>query len=106
LKLYKRVQQKEYVLIEAAAEKTEQEMLIDRWMTQWIQGWALSECREMLGMIRSKFGSLPGAGGGISLNGSELLQQANEEKTELLRQINDYEVGNGTTFGNYSFLIG
>jgi hypothetical protein len=59
LKLYKRVQQKEYVLIEAAAEKTEQEMLIDRWMTQWIQGWALSECREMLGMIRSKFGSLP-----------------------------------------------
>jgi hypothetical protein len=106
LKLYKRVFKQEYVLIEASAEKTEQEILVDRWTTQWVQGWALSECREMLGMIRSKFGSLPGAGGGISLNGSELLQQANEEKTELLRQISDYEVGNGTTFGNYSFLIG
>jgi hypothetical protein len=98
LRLFKRVHAEEYVLIEASAEKTEQEMLVDRWMTQWIQGWALSECREMLGMIRSKFASLPGAGGGISLNGSELISQANEEKTELLRQINDYEVGNGTSF--------
>jgi hypothetical protein len=106
LTLYKRVDRQEYILIEASAEKTEQEMLIDRWMTQWIQGWALSECREILGMIRGKFASLPGAGGGISLNGSELIQQANEEKLELLRQINDYEVGNGTAFGNYSFLIG
>ena len=106
LKLFKRVLAKEYVLIEVSAEKTEQEILVDRWTTQWVQGWALSECREMLAMIRGKFSSLPGAGGGISLNGSELLSQANEEKTELLRQIADCEVGNGSTFGNSSFIIG
>jgi len=107
LETFRQVIGREHVLLEAMTERTEQELLVDRYSTQWIQGWAVSEAKMMLGHIRSKFASLPGAGGGINLNGSELLQSAFEDQTELLRQIMDMEVGNGGyNAGNYSFVIG
>ncbi len=98
---------KEKVVLECALERTEQELLNDRWAKQWIQHWAHSEVLEQLGTIRSKYGSLPGAGGGITLNGSELLALSAEMQTEALRQITDFEVGNGgVNFGNCAFLVG
>lgn len=107
LQLLRNLNSKEKILIECTGERTEQELLVDRYATQWLQGWAVSEVKMMLGHIRGKYQSLPGAGGGTSLNGSELLQSAGEDQTELLRQIMDFEVGNGgNTFGNYSFLMG
>lgn len=97
----------ERVLLEVSMERTEQELLFDRWARQWLQAWTQSEVMEMLGEIRSKFGTLPGPNGGITLNGSELLSRAEALQTELLRQISDYEVGNGgVNFGNTAFLIG
>jgi hypothetical protein len=97
----------ERVLLEVSMERTEQELLFDRWARQWLQAWAQSEVMEMLGDIRSKFGNLPGPNGGITLNGSELLSRAETLQTELLRQITDYEVGNGgVNFGNTAFLMG
>jgi hypothetical protein len=107
LQLLRRLNKAEKILIECTGERTEQELLVDRYATQWIQGWAVSESKMILGHIRSKYQSLPGAGGGISLNGSEMLQSAMEDQTELLRQIMDFEVGNGgSAHGNYSFLMG
>lgn len=103
----KRLNAQERILVEATCERTEQELLVDRYATQWIQGWAMSEAKSYLGQIRSKYANLPGAGGGITMNGSELLQEAREDQLELLRQVSDFEVGNGgNTFGNYSFLMG
>lgn len=97
----------ERVVLEVVMERTEQELLLDRWAKQWLQGWALSEAFEMLGMIRSKFGNLPGPNGGLTLNGDTLLSMATEQQAELLRQITDYEVGNGgIAFGNTSVMIG
>jgi hypothetical protein len=97
----------ERVILEVASERSEQELLYDRWCKQWLQGWAQSEVMEMLGEIRSKYGTLPGPNGGITLNGPELLSRSAELQTELLRQIADYEVGNGGVgFGNATFLIG
>jgi hypothetical protein len=101
------VNQEERVVLEVVVERTEQELLVDRWAKQWLQGWAESELIETLGMIRSKYGTLPGPNGGITLNGAELLSIASEKQTELLRQILDYEVGNGgVNFGNTAFMIG
>jgi hypothetical protein len=101
------LQDEERVLLEVAMERPEQELLYDRWAKQWLQGWAQSECWEMLGEIRSKYGSLPGPGGGITLNGDSLLARATEQQTELLRQLADYEAGNGgVNFGNTAFMIG
>lgn len=105
--LRKLLNEEERVVLEVAAERTEQELLLDRWAKQWLQGWAESELLEMLGLIRSKYGSLPGPNGGITLNGDQLLNMADQKQTELLRQLTDYEVGNGIgNFGNTMFLIG
>jgi len=107
LQLLRRLGHDEKILVESSAERTEQEILVDRYAQQWIQGWAVSEAKMILGHIRSKFATLPGAGGGVQLNGSELLQSAFEDQQELLRQINDFEVGNGGgEFGQYSFVVG
>ena len=102
------LQQQERVVLEVVMERTEQELLTDRWCKQWLQGWAQSELWEMLGEIRSKYTSaLPGANGGITLNGDSLLTRSAEQQAELLRQITDYEVGNGgVNFGNTTLLIG
>lgn len=97
----------ERVILEVVMERTEQELLLDRWAKQWLQGWAQSEALEILGMIRSKYGNLPGPNGGLTLNGDALLSMSVELQTELLRQITDYEVGNGgLNFGNTAVLIG
>lgn len=107
LQILRKIYKKEYVILECSMERTEQDLLTDRWLKQWIQHWAHSEAVEQLGFIRSKFGNLPGAGGGITLNGSELMGIAAEMQVEALRQISDYEVGNGgTNFINCSFLMG
>lgn len=101
------LQDEERVLLEVSMERPEQELLYDRWAKQWLQGWAQSECWEMLGEIRSKYGSLPGPNGGISMNGDSLLSRATEQQAELLRQLSDFEVGNGgVNFGNTAFMIG
>lgn len=97
----------EKVILEAVVERTEQELLRDRYAKQWLQAWAESELILMLGQIRSKYGNLPGPNGGITLNGSELLSMGETMQVELLRQLQDFEVGNGgVNFGNAAFLIG
>lgn len=106
LTLLKRLTRDDVLLLECACERTAQEMLQDRWLSDWLEDWAMAECKAKLGMIRTKYGTLPGPGGGITLNGAELTQQATEEFAELLRQVNDLEVGNGGAFGCTGFLIG
>ena len=93
-------------MINAASERTEQDILLDRNVAQWIQDWARGELYEMLGNIRSKFNNLPGPNGGISLNGSECFSRADTIFQDCLRQIQDMEIGNGVTFGNSQFLMG
>ena len=51
----------------------------------WIRKYALTYSKENLGQIRSKFISLPGPTGEISIKGSELIQEALAER-ELLNQ--------------------
>ncbi len=88
-------------------ERTEQDLLKDRWSKQWLQAWAHAELKEILGMIRSKYPSLPGANGGLSLNGDMLISEARQDFEECLRQIKDFEVGNGGIgWDNTAMLIG
>lgn len=107
MRIYKRFGSYEKVLIECSCEKTEQELLVDRWTQQWIQSWAESEAMFILAHIRGKFASLPGPGGGLSLNADSLINQAQQIQTECLRQISDLEVGqNGPDNSYMPFFIG
>ena len=108
LLITRRIARNEKVIIEAYCERTEQELILDRYAKQFLQNWALAECKEQLGLIRSKFSSgTPGAQGPINLNGEMLISEARQDMTELREQLLNNEFGGGgINFGNTSFLIG
>jgi len=54
---------------------------------QWIRRFALSLSKEVLGQVRSKFGSIPIPGNDVQLNGSDLISQAKEEQTALRDEL-------------------
>ena len=56
---------------------------------QWIKQFTLALCKETLGLIRSKFSSVPIPGSDLSMNGSELISQAREDKTNLLTGLQE-----------------
>lgn len=102
----RRVAQNEKVVIEVFMEKTEQEIMLDRFAKQFIQGWAIAECKEMLGLIRSKYSSgTPGPSGNITLNGDTLLTEARTDFTEWKQALLDWEHSSAEV-GNISFLMG
>ena len=54
---------------------------------QWIRRFALSLCKETLGQVRSKFGSVPIPGDNVSLNGAALLSEAKAEQEKLREEL-------------------
>ena len=54
---------------------------------QWIRRFALALAKEMLGQIRGKFTTMPIPGESVTLNHSELLGQAKEEKEKLREEL-------------------
>ena len=97
----------EQILMDVAVERTEQELFTDRFTGRWLERWAISECKKMLAQIRGKYGSLPGAGGGVSLNASDLAQEARDEQEMLLKEIEDYVTNNAEEYGMHAeFIIG
>jgi hypothetical protein len=61
----------------------------------------------MLAEIRGKFSSLPGAGGAITLNASDLRQQATADIEACIGEIDDYIVDGPDGYGmGASFTFG
>jgi hypothetical protein len=56
---------------------------------QWVRQYTLALCKELLGMIRSKFGSVPIPGGDLQLDGSDLKSTAKEEKDKLKTDLRE-----------------
>ncbi len=97
----------ERVLMDAVTERTEQELLKDRWTKTWIEKFAAAEARLILAEIRGKYASLPGAGGGAALNASELIARHDQDKEELYKQLDDFVADNIEDLGMHStFIIG
>lgn len=57
--------------------------------TQWIRKYFLANCKEMLGMIRQKYQTLPLPGGEVTLDGAELRNEATAEKELLVTQLRE-----------------
>ena len=45
--------------------------------------------REILGLIRSKFGSIPVPGAEVTLNGTDLISQGREDKDKLITTLRE-----------------
>jgi hypothetical protein len=54
---------------------------------QWIRRFALALSKEVLGQVRSKFGTVPIPGDSVTLNGSDLLTQAKDEQDKLREEL-------------------
>ena len=107
LDIYSSFARPERVMMDCAIERTEQDLLRDRFAKSWIERYALSECMLMLAQIRGKYSTLPGAGGGVSLNAQDLMSMANAYREELIAQIDDYVVNDPETYGmGTTFIIG
>lgn len=57
---------------------------------QWIRQYTLALCKELLGLIRSKFQSIPIPNAELQLNGDALVQQAREDKEKLSTQLKEF----------------
>ena len=56
---------------------------------QWIRKYTLALAKELLGSIRSKYGSIPIPGGETNLDGDTLRNEATSEKENLLNQLRE-----------------
>ena len=56
---------------------------------QWIRQYTLALSREQLGLVRSKFSTVPIPGSDLTLNGTDLVSQGREDKTKLITEIKE-----------------
>jgi hypothetical protein len=56
-------------------------------VTQAMQEGALTYAKEILGRIRSKYQSVPGVGGGVVMDGQQLLQEAREDRQKWFEDL-------------------
>lgn len=78
-------------------------LLGDIYASPWLSAYALANAKFMLGEARSKFTSgLPGAGGSVTLNGTDLKAEAQSEMESLKQSLHNMEEGNSPL----GFIIG
>ncbi len=107
LSFYQAFSRSERILLDTTMERTEQELLTDRWTKLWIERFVLAEAMRILSQIRGKYATLPGAGGGVSLNAADLQAQHDMIKDQLYQEIDDYVVNDVEDIGmESSFIIG
>jgi hypothetical protein len=56
---------------------------------QWIRQYSLALSKELLGMIRSKFSTVPIPGADLQMNGSDLVTSGKTEKDTLIQQLKE-----------------
>jgi len=56
----------------------------------WIRKYTLALAKELLGIIRSKYASLPLPNGEVSMDGEALKSEGREEKVNLLEELNTF----------------
>jgi hypothetical protein len=87
------------VCIEATEERTEQDLMTDRYSKAWIRRYATGVCRIMLSEIRGKFSTLPGASGSVTLNAGELRQTGQADIDGCIADIESYVADKPEEYG-------
>ncbi len=57
---------------------------------QWIFDYTLATSKELLGIVRSKFSSVPIPGGDLQLNGSDMISQGREDQDKLKSNMKEW----------------
>jgi len=80
----------ESVLLQVTNYKPDQVILNDARAFPWIQDYAYSTAKHMLGEARQKFPTVAGPQGGSSMNGTELKTEAKTELDALMIDLGNY----------------
>ena len=56
---------------------------------QWIRKYTLALAKELLGIVRSKYGTIPIPNSEVSLDGDTLRAEATAEKEQLIEQLRE-----------------
>lgn len=54
----------------------------------WIYSYTLALCKELLGLVRSKFSQVPIPGNSLQLNGTDLISQGRDDQGKLKEELN------------------
>jgi len=92
----------ENTLLRVYMEKPVDTLITQRYSRPWIRDYALAQSKMMLGEARSKFASLPGAQGSVSMNGDIFKSESQASIEKLERDIETY----GTGEDPLTFVIG
>ena len=102
LTILQRPRAEEEILLWCYNYRPGSELYIDYKAYQRIKDYTLANCKHMLGEARSKFATIAGPGGGTTLNGDALKQEAQMEMEKLEKDL-DLAAAGGVGYG---FLIG
>ena len=98
IKLLRRMRASEIVLLHVYLERPDEQLLVDPYLKSWLRDYALAMCKKMIGEARSKFSTLPGAQGGVSLNGETMKADANADIEKLEMELKLY-IGGSSPHG-------
>ncbi len=87
------IDQQESVLLWIYNNKPDQMILNDPQAFPWIQEYAYSFCKRILGEAREKFGQIAGPQGGTTLNGAALKAEAAAEMEKLEEELKTFVDG-------------
>ena len=90
LKLLRKMRADEMVLLHVYLERSEDQLLTDPYLKSWMRDYSTAFCKKMIGEARSKFATLPGAQGGVSLNGDALKADAMADIEKLETELKLY----------------
>lgn len=103
LRIIRKPKATEDVMVTVWTTKGEDSLLNDPYVKPWIRSYSLAQCKGMLGQARSKFTSgFAGPSGNVTMNGSELIQQAQVEIERLDMELDNIYLGNS----GYGLIIG
>lgn len=80
----------ERVLLWADVQRPEIVLLQDPGAGVWINDWVYATLKGVIGEAREKFGTIAGPGGGTTLNGTALKNEAKELQKELIEELKRY----------------
>jgi hypothetical protein len=100
--MHRYVKSDESVVLHTYNYRPDEVLLTDTSSAPWIKDYALAVAKISLGQARSKFVSLAGPQGGVTLNGNDLIQQGQAEMEKLEEDLKTYTDG-GTPLG---FIFG
>lgn len=102
LTLHRRFGAVEQIALHTYGQRPEDVLLEDPYAKPWLRDYSIAKCKIMLGEARSKFQTLAGPQGGVTLNGEALKNEGKEELDRLETEIQNIVDGNM----GYGFIIG